>query len=71
MVKPATLTRLGYTKFEFAGIENIHVMRESLNKFMDLFVQPTSAGWLSGVESTKYLVSGFFRFTARNIYRAF
>lgn len=45
----------GFAKFEFAGIDNIHVMRESLSKFMDLFVTPVESGWLGAVDSSKWL----------------
>lgn len=45
------------TKFHFLGIENIHVMRNSLSKVVETCEQknPTMASFLSGLESSGWL----------------
>ncbi len=46
----------GYQRFEFAGIENIHAMRESFGKFLEHFTGAwNGSGWLSSLDSTKWL----------------
>ncbi|XP_032671406.1 myotubularin-related protein 6 isoform X2 [Odontomachus brunneus] len=42
-------------KFHFFGIENIHVMRTSLNKLMDLQRSTSMSAFLSGLESSGWL----------------
>ncbi|XP_012287282.1 myotubularin-related protein 6 isoform X2 [Orussus abietinus] len=42
-------------KFHFFGIENIHVMRSSLNKLLELQRSTTMNGFLSGLESSGWL----------------
>lgn len=42
-------------KFHFFGIENIHVMRTSLNKLLDLQRSTSMSAFLSGLESSGWL----------------
>ncbi|XP_014211423.1 myotubularin-related protein 6 [Copidosoma floridanum] len=42
-------------KFQFFGIENIHVMRSSLNKLLELQKSTSMSSFLSGLESSGWL----------------
>lgn len=43
------------TKFHFHGIENIHIMRASLQKLVEACEQKTMSGYLSALESSGWL----------------